>query len=132
MAMADVALKIYDFLRTHIVIKWSSLTFITVALIILLTKLTYKEDISDFLPVDSEEREALDIYQDISGADKVVITFSNVHVIDEFAENVKQLDATIAQRMTAQVDANSISKVQAFVYSNIPYRGGLCRDGFSA
>jgi predicted exporter len=121
MAMADVALKIYDFLRTHTVIKWSSLTFITVALIILLTKLTYKEDISDFLPVDSEEREALDIYQDISGADKVVITFSNVHVIDDFAENVKQLDATIAQRMTAQVDANSISKVQAFVYSNIPY-----------
>ena len=121
MAMADVALKIYDFLRTHIVIKWSSLTFITVALIILLTKLTYKEDISDFLPVDSEEREALDIYQDISGADKVVITFSNVHVIDDFAENVKQLDSTMAQRMTAQVDANSISKVQAFVYSNIPY-----------
>ena len=88
MAMADVALKIYDFLRTHIVIKWGSLTFITVALIILLTRLTYKEDISDFLPVDSEEREALDIYQDISGADKVVITFSNVHVIDDFAEMI--------------------------------------------
>ena len=47
----------------------------TLLLVVSVLRLSYKEDISDFLPVDSQHHNALKIYQDISGANKIFAVF---------------------------------------------------------
>ena len=58
-------LRIYEYLRQHRSVRWGSLASITLILVLLAMRLTYKEDISDFLPLGTHDREMLDIYQDI-------------------------------------------------------------------
>ena len=123
-----IAIRIYEYLQRHRLVMWGSLVGITVMLIILSVQLTYKEDISDFLPLGSHDREMLDIYQDISGADRLVVVFDNpddadktTEAIDLFCKAMQKADTTHAINMTAQVDMEAAEALIAFVYENIPY-----------
>ncbi len=122
-------LRIYNFLKTHSILRRCSLLVLTLALAALLMRLTYKEDISDFLPLGTHDREMYDIYRDISGAGKLVVVFesngsadSTIEAVDMFCQTVQRLD-TIGwtESMTAQIDMDKVSELQDFVYSNIPY-----------
>ncbi len=105
------------------------LFLLTAVLIVLTLGLTYKEDISDFLPLGNKDRQALDIYQDIAGANQLAVLFTNPGDADKvteavacFAEDVEKKDtAGWTKGMTVQVDAETIAEVQDFVYANIPY-----------
>lgn len=66
--MNKLILKIYDIFKKIPAIAWGLFFVITAALIYLVLTLTYKEDISDFLPLDEKNQTALSVYQDISGA----------------------------------------------------------------
>lgn len=122
-------LRLYDFFKTHTALRWLTLCGLTVVLAALVTRLSYKEDISDFLPLGTDGREALSIYQDISGANRLFVIFDNpgdedktVGAIDAFCEAVNKKDtAGWAKDMTATVDMEQIATVQQFVYDNIPY-----------
>ena len=50
--MTRLILQIYDVLKKHVLLRWASLAVLTVVLGLLLTRQSYKEDISDFLPLD--------------------------------------------------------------------------------
>ena len=110
-------------------LKWFLLFILTTVLLTLTLGLTYKEDISDFLPLGTKDRQALDIYQDIAGANQLAVLFSNPGDADRvteavafFAEDVEKNDtAGWTKDMTVQVDAETIAEVQDFVYANIPY-----------
>lgn len=110
-------------------LKGTLLFVLTAVLITLTLGLTYKEDISDFLPLGTKDRQALDIYQDIAGANQLTVLFTNPGDADKvteavafFAENVEKNDtAGWTKGMTVQVDAETIAEVQDFVYANIPY-----------
>lgn len=122
-------IKVYDYLKSHTRILWTSLVALTALFAYLVLTLNYNEDISDFLPLGTSDREALSVYQDISGASRVYILFNNpddadmtVEAIDCFTEAVHANDSLgWCDELTAQFDMSQIQEVAGFVYDNIPY-----------
>ena len=70
-------IQIYDYLHKHEVLRWSILAVCLIMVLLLASRLSYKEDISDFLPLGTSDRDNLAIYQDIAGASQVVAVFDN-------------------------------------------------------
>lgn len=122
-------LKIYDYLRGHTKFLWLSLVATLLLLASLVATLDYSENINDFLPLNTREQKAMEVYQNISGANRLFILFSNsddadmtVEAIDYFVEQVAMLDAEgWCGNLTAQMDMASVRQLTEFVYDNIPY-----------
>ena len=128
--MTELILKIYDYLKTHRLSGICSSVAITLILLLAVTRLNYKEDIADFLPIDSEHQNAMKVYQNISGASKIFAIFQYrnaaqsdstqqasdtkaaaddpeilTRTIDAFVENVEKADsAHVIRNLMAQVD----------------------------
>ncbi len=60
--MRDLALRIYDWMSGHRGWCMASLAVVTLLMVLSVTRLSYKEDIRDFLPLTEEQRAALDNY----------------------------------------------------------------------
>lgn len=104
---------------------------LTLALLAGVLRLSYKEDISDFLPLDSRNQEAMQTYKDISGADRLFAIFQYkdstkadaekmVAAMDAFAEEVQQHKEGVTD-LIALVDMEQATELLDFVYQNIPY-----------
>lgn len=131
--MTELILKIYHYLCVHRAVRWVSLLSTTAILAILVSTLNYKEDISDFLPLDSNHQTALQVYQDISGANQLITIFqyqdstlaspdSMVAAIDAFVQQVEERDsAHWITNIMSRVDLEEMSELTDFIYSNIPY-----------
>ncbi len=121
-------LKIFDFLRKHATIRWASLLVITMALLASIMRLSYKEDIQDFLPFGETDRERMAVYQDISGMNRLFVVFESMgnaeettEAIDCFVSSVEESDtANWCQDMQATFDLESLSETMDFVYANAP------------
>ena len=57
--MPEFILKLYDYMRMHRMTCFFSFVVITLLLVMSVLRLGYKEDIADFLPIDSEHHNAL-------------------------------------------------------------------------
>lgn len=120
---------IYDFLKRNIKLRRLSLLALTAVFAVLIYGLKYNEDISDFIPLGTSDREALSVYQKISGADRLVILFSNpgdedrtVEAVDRFEELLSETDtAGWCNDFMATFDISAIQEVTGFVYDNMPY-----------
>lgn len=131
--MTEAILELYDYLRRHRLAGVLSFVAVTLLLTVAVLRLGYKEDIADFLPVDSNHHDALKVYQDISGANKIFAVFQYrdttktdadglAAAVDAFAGEVERTDtAHIVQNLTSQVDLEKLAAVTGFVYRNIPY-----------
>ena len=73
--MTRLILQIFDVLRTNALLRWSSLVVLTAVLVLLITGQSYKEDISDFLPLDDGQQQAFQSYQNTSSARRVYVIF---------------------------------------------------------
>jgi len=70
----------------------------------------------------------MSIYQNVSGANKLYLLFSNpgdadytVEAIESYIEYIKEHDSDhLCESLTGQVDIDSITSVSDFVYENIP------------
>lgn len=122
--------KLFDFFHNHTLLRRSILLTLTIALVVSVFHLSYKEDISDFMPLTDEEKVDMQIYQDISGVNKLVVLFScdkenpdsTVEAINLFHECVKKLDTQHwTSSMITRFDMEKVSEVTDFVYQNIPY-----------
>lgn len=99
----------------------------------LILRLDYKEDITDFLPVDEDYQESMKIYQEIVTADKIVLMFSlsDTSSIDQdrVTEGVERFGEILTEKDTAnwisnyepKVDAGQITDIFERVYSHLPY-----------
>ncbi len=131
--MTEITLKIYDFMQSQR--RFCLLSFIIVMSVLscLLLRLDFKEDISDFLPLEGNHQEAMQVYQDVSGASKIIAIFQAsdslnanpddiVEAIDYFENIVSEKDsAGYVRELTTQINLEKISEYTDFVYSNIPY-----------
>ena len=123
------ASNIFDYFSKHPRIRGGSLVLLSVLFVGLLFTLHFSEDISDFLPLGTREREQLSVYQNISGADRLILLFSNPNDIDYTVEAIDCfVNAAIendshdwSKSLTAQIDMETITNVSDFVYENIPY-----------
>lgn len=122
-------LRIYDYLHRHKAFLWVLLVFTTLFFASMASSLSYREDIADFLPLESEERQTMDIYRDISGADRMVVIFDNggnadstIQAIDLFVREVQERDSMgWSSGMLAAIDAERQVMLMDFVYDNVPY-----------
>ncbi len=121
---------LFDFFHNHVLLRRSVLLTLTIALVVSVFQLSYKEDISDFMPLTDEEKQNMEIYQEISGVNKLVVLFScdkenpdsTIAAIDLFQESVKKLDNLHwASDMVTRFDMEKVGEVTEFVYQNIPY-----------
>lgn len=131
--MTELILRLYGYLKVHRMMGLVSFVALTLLLVLSVSRLGYKEDIADFLPVDSEHQNAMKVYQDISGANKIFAIFQYrdttkanpdlmVSAIDDFVEKVQEADtACVLQNIMSQVDLEKMTEVMDFVYGNIPY-----------
>ena len=131
--MINFVLKIYDYLRTHTVSCILSVCVLTSILAALILRIEFKEDISAFLPLDQNNQEALQVYQDVSGASKLLAIFQYtdstnidadeaVSAMETFSEFVEEADSShYISELTTQIDLEKISELTDFVYNNIPY-----------
>ena len=117
-------IRLFEYFRTHSVIRWGLLSILTIVLVFLVSGLSYKEDISDFLPLGTHDRDALTIYQDISGASQIIVIFDNpddadvtVEAIEGFCQSFQDSGLTFISKF----DIEELSRITDFVYSNIPY-----------
>lgn len=106
---------------------------VTLSLVVLVARLGYKEDISDFLPLDGNHQRAMQVYQDISGADRLFAVFQYadtttadademVAAVEAFVAEVERRDtAHTVKQLTAQVDMAQMAEITDFAYANIPY-----------
>lgn len=124
-----IFIKIYDYFYKHTKLLWGSFIALLGLVICLIFSLNFSEDINDFLPLNSSEQQAMEVYQNVSGANRLFILFSNnndadktVEAIDYFVEQLQQRDAQgWCKELTAQMDMGKIQEVTEFVYDNIPY-----------
>ena len=123
-------IRLFEYFRAHSMIRWGLLFILTAVLVILVSRLSYKEDISDFLPLGTHDREALAIYQDISGASQIIAIFDNpddadvtIEAIETFCEKIKSSKVQEVQgsSVISKFDIEELSRISDFVYSNIPY-----------
>lgn len=131
--MTAEIIRIYEYMKSHRKICWLSLSILTLSLALLLASLTYKEDISDFLPDNNKYSKALKVYQDLVGANKII-------VIAQYADSTKIAPDTIARavdlfvgelekkdkcnlflNLTYQMDQSQVAEMISYVYQNIPY-----------
>jgi len=131
--MTSFIVGIYEFLKQHRLLRNLSLLIVTVCLGVLVLQQTYKEDISDFLPLNNKYQQALNVYQDISGADQIITIFqfndstqadpdSMIVAIADFEQRLLSLDSLgISDNLTTQIDNEKFTQIADFVYSNIPY-----------
>ena len=121
-------LKIFDFLHRNAIARWASLLAITLVLMASVLRLSYKEDIRDFLPLSETDRERMAVYQDISGMDRLFVVFESkgdaektTEAIDAFVNVVGENDtAGWCQDLQATFDLESLSETMDFVYTNAP------------
>lgn len=118
---------LYDHFARHPRRMNLGLLVLTLLLGLLASTLRFSEDISDFLPLDAGRREAMDVYQRISGAENLVILVSGEP--ERVSEAVGCLEEAILTADTehwldgwsARFDMERISRVADFICDNIPY-----------
>ena len=121
--------EIYDFFSERCTLRRCILTVTSIILICLAATLNFSEDISDFLPLGTEEREEMSIYQNISGAERIFILFSNpgdadrtVSAIESYLSFLDENDPEQwCENIVGGIDMETIAEVSDFVYDNIPY-----------
>ena len=121
--------RIYDFFSTRKTLMGLVMAVVTAVLGCLILRLRFSENISDFLPLDRQEQEAMDVYQNISGAGRLYILFNNpgdadltVSAMEFFEDRVFERDSLgWCSDLTMQIDMAQISEVSDFVYANMPY-----------
>ena len=120
---------IYDYLSGHRRVLWISMVLVSLLSVLLIFKVRFSENISDFLPLGSSQQEALAVYQNISGANRLYILFSNpddadgtVEAIDAFESYLLEADSLgWCSDLVTQFDISRVREITNFVYANVPY-----------
>ena len=124
--MRNVTLMIYDWMRSH---RWwcvASLVVVTLLMVLSVTRLSYREDIRDFLPLDEEERAALSDY-DRQAQTSLIITIieacdSTADDPDLLVEGVETfLDAINDLDLEVQTDFSQMEEQQEEMYRQLPF-----------
>ena len=131
--MTSLILRIYDLLGRHRRLTLAALLALTGLMALLVGRISFHEDISDFLPLDANRNNALKAYQQLSGAERLFVVFgqrdsakaepdSTVAAIDDFVAITSRADkAGWTRGMTSQVDMEQMDAAMDFVYKHIPY-----------
>ena len=114
-----VLIKLYDYLSQHKKLLWLGLFCFILVQIVSVCFLHYSEDIFDFLPVDEEYRESMDIYTKIADANRIVILFEGQSP-DSICAAIDACTQLLPDVIT-ELDIDAFYERLAFVYQHMPY-----------
>ncbi len=128
--------KTYRYFDSHRGRLWLLLSVVVATLVMLVSQLEFMEQVTDFLPVDDEYKQAMSIYQDVAAGDKIVLQFIDeksfpskadpqklISAVAHFGNLLSERDTTrcIIDSWQPQVDVERILDVFEFVYAHLPY-----------
>ena len=121
-------LAIYDYFFHHRPALWGSLLLVCVVLAGLSATISFNEDISDFLPLDERNQRAMQLYQEFSDAERIMIVFEDttadfsrlLDAVDDYRTRYEAVSGTLPP-LTTQVDMQQYPDGIDWVYRNIPY-----------
>ena len=124
--MTRLILHIFDVLKAHALLRWTSLLVLTVILGLLLSGQSYKEDISDFLPLDKGQQQAFQDYQNMSSARRVYAVFQTPDstrqaALDLFCEVLDRADTTQTIDYMTTDDPEVMQDALNTIYGRMPY-----------
>ena len=123
--MTRLILQIFEVLRTNALLRWSSLVVLTAVLVLLITGQSYKEDISDFLPLDDGQQQAFQSYQNTSSARRVYVIFQTSdhtpQALDLFCEILDKTDTAQVMNYLTADDPEVMQEGMNTIYAHIPY-----------
>ena len=124
--MTRLIIQIYDALKAHTPLRWTLLVVLTVVLCLSLTRQSYKEDISDFLPLDKGQQQAFQEYQNTSGARRIYVIFQASDslcqaAINMFCKEIEKNDTAQMLECVAADDPEVVQENLCAIYARIPY-----------
>lgn len=131
--MAGAFLKIYDFFRSRRTVAMTLLGLLTLLMTAMVLRLGYKEDISDFLPLESDEATAMRAFRHYSGANRIVVAFEAADstpagcdavtaAIDDFATCLAETDtARVVRDFVCRVSLDETAERATEIFRYIPY-----------
>ena len=125
---------IYEWLSARPAAKWWILSATLLLLTLPLINLQYKENIAEFIPQSGNYLERMEVFQQMSSADKTFVLFSIkneaqeqnapllAEAVDLFAERLAAADSShLVKEIVKEVDYERYKALIPFIYSHIPY-----------
>ena len=132
--MWRLAMRIYEWLSARPAAKWWILSATLLLLTLPLINLQYKENIAEFIPQSGNYLERMEVFQQMSSADKTFVLFSIkndaqeqnapllAEAVDLFAERLAAADSShLVKEIVKEVDYERYKALIPFIYSHIPY-----------
>lgn len=127
-------MRIYEWLSARPAAKWWILSATLLLLTLPLINLQYKENIAEFIPQSGNYLERMEVFQQMSSADKTFVLFSIkneaqeqnapllAEAVDLFAERLAAADSShLIKEIVKEVDYARYKALIPFIYSHIPY-----------
>ena len=129
--MVSFFLRLYDILSQRKALFTGLLLGLVMTLFLMMFSLSYNENIYDFLPLSGNEQKAINIYQDISGGQRIYAMFKTkdgqidrdrlAEAVDTFAQKISsQPSSKHIKEITTQIDYEKYASITEFVYQNMP------------
>lgn len=129
--MERLFLKIYDYLRTRRALMWGLLAVTVVVPLILACGLKFKEDVTDFLPMDKENQDICWAFSHLGPDNKIVISISgrngqdNWFLMDVVDTLENKIDGIVPEgyirNAIYRADASVMTSLTDFIVGNLPY-----------
>lgn len=125
-------LRLYDYFNIRQSRLWALLAIVIAVLCTLVSRIEYKEDITDFMPFDEEYRKAMQVYQEVAAGNRIVMLFGTEDTTsthqDYITAGVARFGEVLAEKDTAhwitdwqpQIDVTQVLDVFSFIYENLP------------
>ena len=112
--------------KAHTLWRWTSLMLLTAILVLLTAGQSYKEDISDFLPLENEQQEAFMEYQNTSSARRIYVIFQSPDndcqpAVDLFTERLERADTAQTINYLQGDDPEVVQEAMNTIYAQMPY-----------
>ena len=129
--MVNFFLRLYDMLHQRKALFTGLLLGLIMTLLVMMFSLSYNENIYDFLPLSGNEQKAINIYQDISGGQRIYAMFKTqdgtidrdrlAEAVDTFAQKINsQPGRRHINEITTQIDYEKYAGITEFIYQNMP------------
>ena len=126
--MARRLLSIYRLLMGHRLLTLLCLFGLILGAVVLALRIDYEEDIARFLPRHEQSERYSEVYQALSGQNRIVVVFAGEHTdsieaaMDAFESSLLERDANhLLQDVQVRVDEAQMLDVMDFVMANEPF-----------
>ena len=124
--MTRLILQLFETFKAHPLLRWSSVTVLTAVLVLLTIEQSYKEDISDFLPLENEQQQVFMDYQNASSARRIFVIFQSFDnacqpAVDLFTEILEQTDTAHTIDFLYGDDPEVVQDAMNTIYMRMPH-----------